>query len=114
MFKRLVNTCDIRLGIQSTGPLLVRSGLPTTTGPDMTFVRTNRGGREEIYLPGSSLKGAIRSQAERIVRTIWGLDDPRACDPFGDQGLSRACGRHFDRDFRGGSGLNGEVAYRES
>jgi CRISPR/Cas system CSM-associated protein Csm3 (group 7 of RAMP superfamily) len=36
----------------------------------MEFVETYHGGGRSVYLPGSSLKGAIRAHAERIVRTV--------------------------------------------
>jgi CRISPR/Cas system CSM-associated protein Csm3 (group 7 of RAMP superfamily) len=36
----------------------------------MEFVETYHAGGRSIYLPGSSLKGAIRAHAERIVRTV--------------------------------------------
>ncbi|HEY9873497.1 MAG TPA: RAMP superfamily CRISPR-associated protein, partial [Candidatus Obscuribacterales bacterium] len=36
----------------------------------MEFVETYHEGGRSIYLPGSSLKGAIRAHAERIVRTV--------------------------------------------
>jgi CRISPR/Cas system CSM-associated protein Csm3 (group 7 of RAMP superfamily) len=36
----------------------------------MEFVETYHAGGKSIYLPGSSLKGAIRAHAERIVRTV--------------------------------------------
>ncbi len=54
--------------------------------PDMIFVRTKRNGRYEPYIPGSSLKGVMRSYAERIARTLRWDDDDEAirgcCDPF--------------------------------
>jgi len=40
------------------------------TRPDMEFVRTHYDGKETIYLPGSSLKGILRSHCERIARTV--------------------------------------------
>jgi CRISPR/Cas system CSM-associated protein Csm3 (group 7 of RAMP superfamily) len=36
----------------------------------MEFVETYHAGGKSIYLPGSSLKGAIRAHGERIVRTV--------------------------------------------
>jgi CRISPR/Cas system CSM-associated protein Csm3 (group 7 of RAMP superfamily) len=53
------------------------------------MVLYHAGGRS-IYLPGSSLKGAIRAHAERIVRTV-GDDKPNskklpwANDPLNDK-----------------------------
>ena len=52
----------------------------------MEFVETYHAGGRSVYLPGSSLKGAIRAHCERIVRTLGG-DCPNsgnvwACDPL--------------------------------
>ncbi len=81
MLKQLLNECVIDLAIKPAGPILVKSGLDTVRGPSMAFVKTWRNGDEEVYLPGSSLKGVLRSHAERITRT---LKPEAACDPFTD------------------------------
>jgi CRISPR/Cas system CSM-associated protein Csm3 (group 7 of RAMP superfamily) len=86
MLKQLVNECIITLRIVPEGPLLVKSGAATVSGPDMAFVRTWRDGEWQVYLPGSSLKGVLRSHAERIART---LHMPSACDPFTDRDKAR-------------------------
>lgn len=72
MHKAIVNQCTIELNLIPQGPILIKSGRQGAdpTKPDMEFVETFHNGRKEIYFPGSSLKGAIRAQAERIVRTI--------------------------------------------
>jgi CRISPR/Cas system CSM-associated protein Csm3 (group 7 of RAMP superfamily) len=70
MLKQLLNECVIELMIEPDGPILVKSGRDTVRGPNMAFVRTWRNGQEEVYLPGSSLKGVLRSHAERITRTL--------------------------------------------
>jgi len=74
MHKRLVNHCTIELSLSPQGPILIKSGKQGAdpTKPDMEFVETYHGGQRCIYLPGSSLKGAIRAHAERIVRTVGG------------------------------------------
>jgi CRISPR/Cas system CSM-associated protein Csm3 (group 7 of RAMP superfamily) len=74
MHKRLVNHCTINLSLIPDGPILIKSGKEGAdpTKPDMEFVETYHGGSKTIYLPGSSLKGAIRAHAERIVRTVGG------------------------------------------
>ncbi len=102
MFKQLVNECLIDLHIHIEGPVLIKSGLAQVSGPDMAWVRVFRNGREEVYLPGSSLKGVLRSHAERIART---LKPEAACDPFADA----SCGRIFDKRKPGTA-----EAYRES
>lgn len=72
MHKRLVNHCTITLTLVPNGPMLIKSGKEGAdpTKPDMEFVETYHAGGRTIYLPGSSLKGAIRAHAERIVRTV--------------------------------------------
>ncbi len=79
MLKRLVNECRFNLVIHTEGPVLVKSGHPTVSGPDMTPVRTYRNGKTEVYLPGSSLKGVFRSHIEKVIRT---LNDGVVCNPF--------------------------------
>lgn len=78
MHKRFVNHCTIELTIQPYGPILIKSGKEGAdpTKPDMEFVETYHEGGRTIYLPGSSLKGAIRAHAERVVRTIGGEERP--------------------------------------
>lgn len=74
MHQRLVNYCTIDLHLIPQGPILIKAGEnkkgTNPSKPDMEFVETYHQGGRSIYLPGSSLKGAIRAQAERIVRTV--------------------------------------------
>jgi CRISPR/Cas system CSM-associated protein Csm3 (group 7 of RAMP superfamily) len=79
MHKRLVNHCTINLSLIPDGPILIKSGKEGAdpTKPVMEFVETYHGGSKTIYLPGSSLKGAIRAHAERIVRTVGGEQSDR-------------------------------------
>lgn len=79
MLKRLVNEARFKLLIEAAGPLLVKSGHATITGPDMTPVLTYRNGEWQVYLPGSSLKGVFRSHLEKVCRT---LQDGVTCNPF--------------------------------
>ena len=92
MHKRFVNHCTIDLSIIPDGPVLIKSGKEGAdpTKPDMEFVETYHAGGRSIYLPGSSLKGAIRAHAERIVRTVGretGTNSslPWANDPLNDK-----------------------------
>jgi CRISPR-associated RAMP protein (TIGR02581 family) len=95
MLKQLVNECVIDLAIQPEGPILIKSGMPTISGPDMAFVTTWRNGEEEVYLPGSSLKGTFRSHAERIART---LNEVAACNPFeAKSNRGQFCGHVFEK-----------------
>ncbi|HTK10288.1 MAG TPA: CRISPR-associated RAMP protein Csx7 [Ktedonobacteraceae bacterium] len=79
MLKKLVNEAYCRVRITTAGPLLVRSGQATISGPDLTPVLTLRNGKREIFLPGSSLKGVFRSHIEKIVCS---LKQQVVCYPF--------------------------------
>lgn len=88
MHKRIVNQAIIQLAITPVGPLLIKASDQGAdpTKPDMEFVETYHSGGWSVYLPGSSLKGAIRSHCERIVRTLGG-EKPSdgnvwTCDPL--------------------------------
>jgi CRISPR/Cas system CSM-associated protein Csm3 (group 7 of RAMP superfamily) len=85
MHKRLVNHCTIDLTLIPDGPILIKSGKEGAdpTKPDMEFVETYHAGGKSIYLPGSSLKGAIRAHAERIVRTVGTDKRPTNGDLYG-------------------------------
>ena len=80
MHKATFLEATLKLTISPNGPFLVKAGDTggaDPTLPDMEFVRTRRRGAAEVYLPGSSLKGVIRAQCERICRS---LDGPRRYD----------------------------------
>lgn len=82
MHKRMVNQAKIDITISPVGPLLIKASDQGAdpTKPDMEFVETYYGSGRSVYLPGSSLKGAIRAHCERIGRTIGG--NITACDPL--------------------------------
>ena len=88
MHKRIVNQAIIELTISPVGPLLIKASDQGAdpTKPDMEFVETYHAGGRSVYLPGSSLKGAIRAHCERIVRTLGGSrpgdEDIWACNPL--------------------------------
>jgi CRISPR-associated RAMP protein (TIGR02581 family) len=78
-----LNTLELKFDIHPVGPILIKSGMTDgadPTLPDMNFVRGTHPetGETTIYLPGSSLKGVIRSHAERIIRTVR----VECCDPL--------------------------------
>ena len=78
MHKRMVNQAIIEITISPVGPLLIKASDQGAdpTKPDMEFVETYHEGDRSVYLPGSSLKGAIRAHCERIVRTL-GSERPK-------------------------------------
>lgn len=97
MFRQLINECRIAVTIRPIDPILVKSGGATITGPDMSFVQTYRDGELVPYLPGSSLKGVVRSHAERIAQTLGVL----VCDPLCNKnpalGRQEACSHRLKK-----------------
>jgi len=83
MHKSLFNEAIIKLIITPAGPILIKAGegLADPTKPDMNFVRTMHHGQEKVYLPGSSLKGVLRSHCERLARTVQGKQH-LSCNPL--------------------------------
>jgi CRISPR/Cas system CSM-associated protein Csm3 (group 7 of RAMP superfamily) len=53
-------------------PLLVRDSLDGVVVDSMPLTETDADGELRLLLPGSSIKGALRAYAERIVRTLSG------------------------------------------
>lgn len=105
MLKKMINNAQIDLEIIPIDPLLIKSGQATVGGVDMSFVRTyHHNGDEEPFIPGSSLKGMIRSYGEKICRSL--RDDPvPVCLPYLDpkktpgSGEERqfSCGLQFEK-----------------
>lgn len=93
MFQQALNQAILVFQLRPEGPVLIKSGREAgadPTIPDMNFVRTYHTGigREAtVYLPGSSLKGTLRSYCERIVRTV-GVP---CCNPFETHKDSAEC-----------------------
>ena len=89
MLKKMINSALIDMEIIPIDPLLIKSGQATVGGVDMAFVRTYRfGGKDEPFIPGSSIKGMIRSYAEKICRSL--RDDPvPVCLPYVDRGREK-------------------------
>lgn len=116
MLKRLVNEARFALTITTTGPLLVKSGIPTMVGPDMTPVLTMRFGEPQVYIPGSSLKGVFRSHTEKVIRTIRD-GEVVVADPFRKEKESadQSCSNWFDeRKKSEGEALTNATVYADS
>jgi len=62
---------DIAIRWQPRGPLMVKAGYDGV-GVDIVPLVSATANGMALVLPGSSVKGALRSQAERIVRTVLG------------------------------------------
>lgn len=115
MLKRLVNEAHFTLTITTTGPVLIRSGHATLLGPDMTPVLTYRDGDRQVYLPGSSLKGVLRSHLEKVGRTLQQREGV-VCNPFQDPpAVDASCGKRFQhRKDKTKDAIPSDVAYRDS
>ncbi|WP_129678064.1 RAMP superfamily CRISPR-associated protein [Candidatus Chloroploca sp. Khr17] len=75
MHKAIFLEGTLSVTITPTGPFLIKAGDTggaDPTLPDMEFVRTRHRGAPEVYIPGSSLKGVVRAQCERICRSLDG------------------------------------------
>ena len=95
MHRRFLNQARLAITLEPRGPILIKSGVetPDPTRPGMEFVRTRHPQLgDSIYLPGTSLKGALRSHAERCLKGLG----VTVCNPFGkrrDSHGGQAC--HF-------------------
>jgi CRISPR-associated RAMP protein (TIGR02581 family) len=92
MFRASHNHVSIEVQLAPVGPILVRSGKAghDPLRPDVAAIRTQHARGETVYLPGSGLKGVLRSQAERILRA----NGRSACDPFA---LDSDCNKRRDQ-----------------
>lgn len=105
MLKRLINHALIEFTINPLDPLLIKSGRASVSGVDMAFVTTFRHGSANLFIPGSSLKGVMRSYAEKICRSL--RDNPvPVCLPYlapdarpgnGEQ-RQQSCGLRLDAE----------------
>ncbi len=70
MHKAVFFEGTLHFTLHPDGPLLIKAGESGSVDPslpDMQFVRTQG---DVIYIPGPSLKGVVRAQAERICRSL--------------------------------------------
>ncbi len=109
MHKQIMNELRLAFAVEPRGPILIKSGKEAGADPtllDMNFVRLEHTGlgRSTVYLPGSSLKGTLRSYCEKIARTVGEgaeHDRPFSCNPLGS-GTDRrqadySCGRWVEK-----------------
>jgi CRISPR-associated protein Csm3 len=101
MHKRSLNELTIVMDIRPhDAPLLIKSGREAGADPtllDMNFVRSIHPttGKQVVFLPGSSLKGTLRSYCERVARSVKpDASHEWCCNPFDDR---NACGRRLDK-----------------
>ena len=81
MLRNWLCQADATIEIEPIDPVLVKSGYATLDGADMVPVSTIQKGKRVYYLPGTSLKGVLRSHFERIART---LKPGSVCLPYYD------------------------------
>ncbi len=94
---RAMPRLSVIINWQPVGPLMVKAGFDGVAVDMLPLLSAHDGGLS-LILPGSSVKGAMRAQAERIVRTLLGrdltesfltdLELPLIDDLFGLRGLS--------------------------
>lgn len=85
MFNETGNSAVLRIRIETVTPLLIRAGDTGLDpgGSDLKCVRTRHGAMDRtVYIPGSSLKGVLRSTAESMVRGHKWRGVEGACDPL--------------------------------
>ena len=117
MHDRFYNEATLTLRLRPRTPLLIKSGRSgeealDPTLPEMSFVRTSRPDRPEpeIFIPGASLRGVLRSHAEKLLRSA---SSERICDPTQTKrgAPNAAC---FAQESNTGEEISGARAYRES
>ena len=96
MRKRLLCEANFDLEIEVRGPLLIKSGVATLEGASMSPVLSYKyGDPPRPYIPGTSLKGVLRSHVERIARSLQAEPIP-VCLPYEKEGPEQSCGLRFN------------------
>ncbi|WP_208029758.1 RAMP superfamily CRISPR-associated protein [Rhabdothermincola sediminis] len=86
-FRTLRAHVRLDLAYVGRGPILVKGPDATLPErPDMAFIRYPTDVGEAPFLPGSSIKGVLRSGVEAALRALG----EQACDPFDRQGSCSA------------------------
>ena len=84
MFRELKNEVKITVFLHTKSPLTIMSAQGKLLDPtllDMQCVKSRYQGKNTVVIPGSSLKGVIRSRYEKIVSLFGG----KCCDIFDDK-----------------------------
>ncbi len=84
MFRELINEVKLSVLLHTRSPLTIRSAQGKLLDPtllDMQCVRSRYRGKDTVIIPGSSLKGVIRSRYEKIIKLFGG----ECCDIFNDK-----------------------------
>ncbi len=75
MFLKLKNEVKISFTLHTKSPLSIRSkkgNVMDPSLPDMQCIKSRYNGRDSVIIPGSSLKGVMRSRYEKIVSLFGG------------------------------------------
>lgn len=81
MFLELKNEAKLSVILHTKSPLIIRSAQGKLLNPtqlDMQCIKSRYQGKDTVLIPGSSLKGVIRSRYEKIVHLLGG----KCCDIF--------------------------------
>ena len=97
------------------GPLMVRvaaESVAVSAHPQTTRAGANQ---RRLVLPGSSLKGVLRAHAERIMRTVHGINAPQAfLDQLSDEHLAPVTALFGTaNESRSGRGRRGALSVHE-
>lgn len=103
MLKKILNEARLTYHITATGPILIKDGeteedkkkrkKENPYSPDMRFIVD---ANNNVYIPGSSIKGVWRSWCEKMARTISN-GVPLACDPFNKtDSINQSCSKRLE------------------
>lgn len=122
MLKKLINEAVIDVEIKIDTPLVVKSGQQNVLDPslpDDQMLRSVKDGRPQEVIPGSSLKGAFRSRAERLLRGQgYEIDDPftssRKYLKLSEDGMEAYKASCNISQFFGSLGMRGRVQFADA
>lgn len=82
MFSNLKNELILYFNLKTESPLFINSGEDNSLNPsavDGTYLSTYKNGKLEPFIPGTSLKGAFRCRAERLIENACDIVAGRDC-----------------------------------
>ncbi len=88
-----------RINIETKGPLNIKSGEDLGRKEGKPLMRYLIDGEERAFIPGSSLKGVLRSEVERMMKSAknW-----YACDPLDRK---NTCGKRIEKVVHNGKAV---------
>ncbi|MER6274447.1 RAMP superfamily CRISPR-associated protein [Streptomyces sp900105755] len=90
-------TLTVRIDWAPAAPVMVRSAADGFTVAAVPLASATRPDQVALVLPGTALKGVLRSHTERIERTVRGIDAPAAAPDDNDAERSAAFRRQLDQ-----------------